>query len=260
LNNDFGVYLNAAASGSAEIGTDLPTNESSYTVSLSSIPLSPDLTQQLLSDLSWAHQNVTGIKIPANQDAPLYWGEIIPLLLIPREQQGVQIPAAGRRSLRPDAAVVQHARHRRHFIWTHPLRRYDSAPDMIPELLRVGAMLGDWLESLPVTVGVVISGDLSHTHQSDGPYGYSKTAAVMDAAFGSWAASNPCQNANDLLVRAAALQDTAKSCGFTGFVLLHGMLCGDRSRLTHTPNWTSKVLVNRNATYFGMMVAEFTRV
>jgi aromatic ring-opening dioxygenase LigB subunit len=111
-------------------------------------------------------------------------------------------------------------------------------------------------------VAVVVSGVLSHTHADTGPYGYSAPSAAMDAALGSWAAA-PCAHAHDLLVMAAALQNQALSCGFTGFVLLHGMLCGVDGNHhipnTHRREWNSQVLVNWNVTYYGMMVARYER-
>lgn len=54
-----------------------------------------------------------------------------------------------------------------------------------------------------------------------GPYGFSKDAAPFDAAVGRWAAS---LHAEELLGEAARRQHGAKSCGFLGMVLLHGML------------------------------------
>jgi MEMO1 family protein len=146
-------------------------------------------------------------------------------------------------------------RSRSHVFWTYPLRRFNDSVSMIPELLDIGHRLGNWLDSLLEDVAIVISGDLSHRHRADGPYGYSNTSKPMDEALGKWA-SDPCKNANDLLETAAGLQNEALSCGFTGFVLLHGILCPS---WFHHDRWTSKVLVNQNATYFGMMVAQFER-
>ena len=130
---------------------------------------------------------------------------------------------------------------------------------MVPELTKVGAAIRNWMEQMLLRIGVLISGDMSHTHQASGPYGYSNTSAPFDAAVGHWAA-NPCHHAASLLQEATSLQDHAMSCGFTGMVLLHGMLCGDSSD-DHPPTWDplvhDHVVVNRNATYYGMMAATF---
>jgi aromatic ring-opening dioxygenase LigB subunit len=257
LSHDFGIYLNAHGSGSAEIGLDLHSNDTSpYTVTLSPLTLAPNMALDLLDHLHRAFfmPNVTGVQTPSDQNL-LAWAEVIPLLLIPR---------------RHDLSRHRVPPLRQHLIWSHPQRRHDVAAlaNLIPELLRLGQVVGDWLDALPASVAVVISGDLSHVHQDSGPYGGAPAIAQqMDAALGQWA-SNPCHETSSLLKTAAALQPTALSCGFTGFVLLHGMLCGGSDTITTgswqrkaapTRDWTSRVLVNRNVTYYGMMVAQFTR-
>jgi hypothetical protein len=122
---------------------------------------------------------------------------------------------------------------------------------------------------------VVISGDMSHTHRPDGPYGYSEMSAAFDAAVGRWAA-DPCHQAHSLLEEARSLQPEALSCGFTGMVLLHGMLCSgdgdDDDDSMNDPNnnqgtgfdppavWDAHVWANRNVTYYGMMVASYEHI
>jgi aromatic ring-opening dioxygenase LigB subunit len=226
LSNNFAVYVGGGAthtaSGMAVIGAP---DDPLYTVHMQSIELASDRALELIEFLH--HPNVTGFDLA---DTPLRWGEVIPLLFTKQ-------------------------RTRNHLFWTYPLRRFNESVAMIPELLDIGHRLGLWFDILPEVVSIVISGDLAHRHRADGPYGYSNASQPMDEAIGRWA-SNPCENANDLLQGAAALQNEALSCGFTGFVLLHGILCG------HDPlidKWSSQVLVNRNATYFGMMVAQFER-
>ena len=249
LTNDFGLYLGSKASGTATIGGDLHNaSHPSYNVRLPSILLAPELSQTLVNETSKNRLNVSGILVSADdsEDEPLHWGEVIPLLLIPRRN----------RSSYASAAIAQN-KQRQHVILSHPLRRYtEAAAELVPELLHLGRWLGKWMEQLPRHVGVVISADLSHTHQADGPYGYSNTSALFDAAVNRWA-QDPCSHdgQNSLLVEARDLQVDAKSCGYTGLVMLHGMLC---SCCTVT-EWVSHVAVNRNATYYGMMAAQFQR-
>jgi hypothetical protein len=96
--------------------------------------------------------------------------------------------------------------------------------------------------------------------------------AAFDAAVGRWAA-DPCRQAVSLLEEARSLQPEALSCGFTGMVLLHGMLCsGDNDNddnmvdnnegtgFDHPAAWDAHVWANRNVTYYGMMVASYERV
>eukprot|EP00977_Amphora_coffeiformis_P005867 scaffold1230_cov166-Amphora_coffeaeformis.AAC.10 len=234
LSHDFVIYLGKTASGYADIGTDLHRPNSTYRVGLPTISLDPDMALDLLQNLK--HANVTGIKAYADdsQDTPLQWAEVIPLLFV-------------------NTTNVQ----RRHLIWSQPLRRFGAAEgtDLVNELLQLGRKLFTWMENRPERVAVLISADLSHTHRANGPYGYSATSQPFDNSIHSWATS-PCRNAKALLQHATKLQPRALSCGYTGMVLLHGILCGQR----HAANWDSVVFVNQNVTYYGMMAAFMTRV
>ena len=226
LTNDFAFYLGSSASGYADLGQDLH-NGTSHRITLDTISLAPNETHDLLRHLRG--QAVSGILNYADsEDMALRWGEVIPLVLV---------------------HVPRHI-HRRYIIVSHPLRRYDQSPSMVPELLSLGKSIRDWADSRPERVALLISSDLSHTHQADGPYGYSNASAPFDAAIRKWATS-PLTNAKSLLVDATSLQDRAKSCGFTGLVMLHGALVHDQ--------FDTEVLVSRNATYYGMMVATFIR-
>ena len=89
---------------------------------------------------------------------------------------------------------------------------------------------------------------VAHTHLASGPYGYNPAAVPFDAALGAWASSlDPAP----LLENATALADDAKSCGFTGAVMLHGLLNASCGR------FTPRLLANAAPTYYGMMVAQF---
>jgi aromatic ring-opening dioxygenase LigB subunit len=226
LTNDFAFYLGSSASGYADLGQDLH-NGTSHRIKLDTISLAPNETHDLLRHLRG--QAVSGILNYADsEDMALRWGEVIPLVL-------VHAPAYT---------------HRRYIILSHPLRRYNRSPSMVPELLSLGKSIRDWADSRPERIALLISSDLSHTHRPDGPYGYSNASAPFDAAIQKWATS-PLKNAKSLLVEATSLQDQAKSCGFTGMVMLHGSLVQD--------HFETKVLASRNATYYGMMVATFIR-
>ena len=245
LTHDFGIYLGHQASGTINITGD-NANNSHPPVSITmppidlAGPLSLDLLVELTSDQEKTF-NVEGIAPSADgsQDVPLEWAEIIPLMFLPEDKR----------------------RSSQYIIWSYPLRRYTESPDMVPELIKVGAAVRNWMEQIPLRIGVLISGDMSHTHEATGPYGYSNTSAQFDAAVGHWAA-NPCSHSVSLLQEARSLQNHAMSCGFTGLVLLHGILCGDDNSDYHRlPTWdplvNDHVYVNRNATYYGMMAATF---
>jgi aromatic ring-opening dioxygenase LigB subunit len=219
LSKDFGIYLGNTASGSCNVGTDY--NVTGHRVR-ARISLASHLSNELIDSLQDC--NVSAVKM---DHLPLGWGEIIPLSMIPAQYPTI--------------------------ILSHPLRRMEHAAEMVEELVQLGASIFEWMESRPERIAVVVSGDLSHAHQAAGPYGYSNTSEPMDHALGEWA-KDPCNNSQWLLETARRLQSRALSCGFTGFCMLHGMLCGG------SQYWDSHLLVNRNATYFGMMAAHFERL
>jgi len=119
---------------------------------------------------------------------------------------------------------------------------------MIPELLALGRNIARRFEEPGRRVAVVVSSDLAHTHLASGPYGYSPTAEPFDAACGRWAGT---LNATALLVDAASLADRALSCGFTGMVMLHGLLSALPVR------FVPDLLANAHPTYYGMLVSTF---
>ena len=285
LSNDFGIFLNDQASGSVELGRDDRRNSSShnnasnyYTVDLPPVPLALDQARDLVQYLSSVQgQNVTGLQFPENPPIPmLRWAEVIPLLLLQE-----QITLRGKKHQSNSRNHQQQQQQPRYIIWTQPLRRYEQMAGviMIPELLQLGHEIRQWMDSTQLSYGVLVSGDLSHRHTADGPYGVDPVASrQFDAAVGAWAAHRVCDPASSaaLLETAAAWQSRGLSCGFTGFVLLQGILCGDDSHVRvdrssgtttagsqpqppSTTSWRSQVLVNRNVTYFGMMVANFSR-
>ncbi len=55
-----------------------------------------------------------------------------------------------------------------------------------------------------------------------------------------------------LIDKAARYVTAAKSCGYTGLVMLQGMLLGDPDI-----HWTSTLLELGHPSYYGMMVASF---
>ncbi|KAK7116391.1 hypothetical protein V1264_002079 [Littorina saxatilis] len=109
------------------------------------------------------------------------------------------------------------------------------------------------LDSASQRIVVIISADLAHTHQASGPYGYSNASEPFDLACGHWATT---LDKSTLTVTAAGYADRALSCGFTGFVMLHGML---ERAAQGTAEWLSTLLANYHPSYYGMMVASFVR-
>ena len=197
LSNNFATYLNTDGAGFAAIGSDLhnsskpPTN---VPLTPNPIKLAPNITLQLTNHLRKLNQNVSGIKNFADSEpAALRWGEVVPLLFVPK-------------AIRNEIKVI---------VWSQPLRRYKQSPEMVPELLDIGKLTGEYLDQLKERVLIIISSDLAHTHLASGPYGYSNTSEPFDLAVGKWL-SDPMANANELLVTARNFENEALSCGFTG--------------------------------------------
>ena len=197
LERDFAVYENSNASGFASIGQDLHNASfPQYKVELSRRG-APEHAGPLARALQAGGANVSGLLTFADSEpAALRWGEVVPLSFLAR-----------------DGAPT--------LVWSMPQRRYMEDVSMVPELLGLGSQLFDYLEALTERVVVVVSSDLAHTHLASGPYGFSAAAEPFDEAAGAWAAT---LDAAPLLENATAIVDQALSCGFTGLVMLHGLV------------------------------------
>jgi len=224
------LFLDAtAARARATIGTDLARDcaDGCYEAALPDLRVAENATRAAVARLRAAGFRVASLSAFADTEpAPLRWGELIPLSFL--------------NATLANSAVV---------VMGQPTRRYTDEVPMAAEELALGAALFDYLERLDARVLVVVSGDLAHTHRAAGPYGYSPAAAPFDAALGRWAAT---LDAAPLLGDATALADAAKSCGYTGAVLLHGLL--NASARPFAP----RLVAGPSApTYYGMLVAEF---
>ncbi|XP_005112956.1 protein TTE1956 [Aplysia californica] len=223
---NFIFYLNPVASGYADTDNcNCPPCCYNVTVNVD-----VEMTEELVTGLGY--RNVSGLSGygppgGSSEPFPLRWGEVIPFHFVPKL----------------NCSKVA--------ILSQPSRRYKYDVEMIPELLRLGAGLFDYLEKTRKRVVVIISADLAHTHQASGPYGYSNTSEPFDLAIGKWASN---LDPEALLTTAASLVDRALSCGFTGMVMLHGLMerCGLSS-------WKPSLRVNHHPSYYGMMVASFYR-
>jgi aromatic ring-opening dioxygenase LigB subunit len=219
LSHNFGIYLNAGGSGSAEW-------EDQYKEYKVRVKFDQKQAHRLLGFLDESGDSVSGISaFTTGADAPLRWGEAVPLWFL--------------RGLPERAKYV---------IMSQPMRRYDEAEKMIDETLTLGRNLRSFFESIEEKVIAIISADLGHTHSQDGPYGFSETAKTFDNLIERWASTLD----EDLLLRnASRTLKKALCCGYVGFVILQGMLEGTDFR----PN----IMARSSPTYYGMMVVEFIK-
>lgn len=110
-----------------------------------------------------------------------------------------------------------------------------SPTKSLPVLLKLGADIVKICTNVPELsekrIAIVISGDLAHTHSNDpkAPYGFSASASVFDLYIKQWGmmdrnSRTELESSDILLTKAEEITDPAGSCGFNGFVMLHGML------------------------------------
>ena len=217
LENNFGFYKNARATGTAEWLNEYKE----YAVDLT---LDVETTDKLLKKLQ-VNNKVDGITSYTGLE-PIYlrWGEVIP------------------------AWFLRHIS-AKYIIMSQPSRRLHNAHEMIPDLDSLGKEMTDYFQSIKERVFILISGDMSHVYQADGPYGIHPSAEPFDKAVETWART---LERTHLTEKAASMINTALSCGFTGFVLVDSII---RSLNTKVK---SEVLCNLHPTYYGMMVSIFS--
>jgi AmmeMemoRadiSam system protein B len=130
-----------------------------------------------------------------------------------------------------------------YIILSQPLRRLQNPKELIPESIDLGRNLKYFFKSIEKRVVIIISADLGHTHEADGPYGFSKEAEVFDNMIQDWALS---LDSAILTNKVIPFLDKAMCCGLIGFSLLQGMI----EKEGFTPN----LLIRETPTYYGMMV------
>ena len=189
-------------------------------------------SETLVRMLKEENENVSYLSAfgpPGNEDVPfpLRWGEVVPLYF-----------TKGVLGLPSTKAIIL----------SQPSRRYTESVKMIPELRHLGESLFGILHSQLEKIVVIISADLAHTHLKSGPYGFSTAAEPFDKACGAWVST---QDSEKLVAEAASYVDKALSCGFTGLVMLDGMLKASPFA------WKSRLLANYHPSYYGMMLASF---
>jgi len=219
LSNDFGIYLNKGGSGSAEWMGE-------YKKYQANIEFDQEISQNLLDYLIDKETAINGVvSFTSSVDAPLRWGEVVPLWFL--------------RKLTKKPKYV---------LLSQPLRRLEFVEDLIPETLTLGNDLRLFFDNLNKQVVVLISADMGHTHQKEGPYGFDEIAEPFDQLMEKWAGK---LDSKILIKKAAPMLTNALCCGYIGFVMLQGML--------ENKDFTPKVISRSAPTYYGMMVASYIR-
>ncbi|MHA1167849.1 MAG: hypothetical protein ACTSRU_08520 [Candidatus Hodarchaeales archaeon] len=215
-SNDFGVYLNTSLEGNAEW-------EGKYAEYSIKVMVNTNLSEKYIIHLKENNCRVSGITcFSRGVPAIARWGEAVPLWFLKHLES-------------------------EYIILSQPTRRYKQALEMVPELLKMGELTRNFLDSQDRKIIAVISADLAHTHDENGPYGFPDTAEVFDKLIEQWVNT---LDQNILVDRVGVILNRALCCGFSGFVILQGML--------KKGNWEGDVLVNEHPSYYGMMAASFT--
>ena len=219
LSHDYGIYLNKGASGTAEWNGE-------YKEFNINISLNRELSTNLLNFLQEKKSAVQGISAySSNVNFPLQWGEVVPLWFLKDLPLNLE-----------------------YIILSQPLRRFEYTKEMISESISMGINLKKFFESIDKRVVLIISADLSHTHDKEGPYGFSEEAEVFDMMIQDWATS---LNSQILTEKVVSILDKAMCCGLIGLAILQGMIGDD--------NFKPNVLIRETPSYFGMVVASYLK-
>ena len=219
LSYDYGIYLNKIASGTAEWNGE-------YGEFSIDIKLSQELSTKLLNFLQEKMSTVQGISAYSSSvSIPLQWGEVVPLWFLKDIPLNLE-----------------------YIILSQPLRRLEHAKSMIAESISLGTHLKKFFESIDKRIALIISADLSHTHEKEGPYGFSEEAEIFDEIIQNWAAS---LNNQILTEKIIPILDKAMCCGLIGFAILQGMIEDD--------NFKPNILIRKTPSYYGMMVASYLK-
>ncbi|WP_455140673.1 DODA-type extradiol aromatic ring-opening family dioxygenase [Candidatus Hodarchaeum mangrovi] len=216
LSHDYGFYVNETAKGTAEW-------EGDYAEYKTQISLDIKRTNELYQKLQEKKLPLSTITaFTSSVNAPLRWGEVVPLYFLEKISM-------------------------KYIIFSLPTRRYSQIKNMTFELLQIGDSLRDFAQKSSEKVIIIISADLAHTHDKNGPYGFSEKAEEFDQIIEKWVKEGGQEDI--LLDQASSILDEALVCGFAGFIIVQGILKKTQLR--------SNFYLRAHPTYYGMMIASF---
>jgi aromatic ring-opening dioxygenase LigB subunit len=239
LERSYGIYLNTKAYGTAEWNGDFKE----YTAELE---IAQDESKQILSFLKNNNLQAEGIvayseKEPIN----LRWGEVVPFWYLQQPyknntMESIAFPPA--------------------IIFSMPRSRVDHCESMVPDCSEIGRLIHDYFYNSHKKIVIVISADLSHIHKTKPIFKLSVNPPFdtendegdeFDKFIQKWV-EDPITNEQNLYSMASLITKYL-SCGYTGFLLLHGVI----KEITKRCSIKTSVLCNLHPTYYGMMVARF---
>ncbi len=214
----FGLYVNEQLKGKLIFGDLISDKEYSFTNDI-------EMAKNLHRYLKEREFPITRIQIGVPSTAGLLnWGELVPLYYLAHEME-----------IQPHIIVV-----------STPLQRYESVTEMVPVLTMLGQHIIDFFTTIEKKVFIGVSGDLAHTHDANGPYGYHQTSKTFDELIVSWLKD---ETKEFPLKKALELDTTALSCGLAPLIFL--------STVQKQLKMKKEFLTYGAPTYFGMACAFF---
>lgn len=154
----------------------------------------------------------------ADYPLTLAWGETVPLFYLP-ENLGQRVIVLG-----------------------IPRSRHEKIYSMQETLTKLGQAVIEFCENQEISTSIIFSGDLSHTHVEDGPYGYDSSSKEFDSLVQEWS-KNPKRKTFEKILK---LQKTALACGMAGISMIQGIV--DKHEISINTSFYDL------PTYFGMIV------
>lgn len=219
------------------------------------VPLDKAMSEKIIEHLETDGINVQGVRTFDVLEAPLRWGEVIPLWYLNREFENTH-------------------KHPKYVIISQPIKEIAVKDVMID----IGRCLGRYFDQTKFRTLFVASGDLSHAHfnhyknlpfySPDPKWALPQSsckAELFDCAIVSWVISQPknseskttsngvwnVANAHYWLSKAEELEKETYSCGLGGFFVLHGILSQCKKPIH------SRMFGRFAPFYYGMMASSF---
>ena len=232
LINSFALYFNSKASGNSEW-------ENNWKEYQAEVEICEDETKGLFKALYGKEKySIEGIISYAETELiQLRWGEVIPLWFLQQPYKNNTISP-----LKFPQCIIM----------SIPRKRVEEAQKMIDESLEIGKDISKYFSESKKNIVVIVSGDLAHTHSVVNKFSDDQ-ADLFDKLIEKWA-NDPLKNENNL-IDCAKLVNKYLSCGFIGFLILHGIFV----ELSKSLYIQGNVLCNYHPTYYGMMVVSFER-
>jgi aromatic ring-opening dioxygenase LigB subunit len=191
LSDDFGIYFNESAHGTAEW-------EGKYQDFQVDAEIDLKFAEELYDHLVNHHLPVNKITAYSRGEPILLrWGESVPLWFL--------------RDI-PDTKFV---------FFSQPQKRYDPTLCFQSEATEFGKHIGNFISKHKKHVVVLISADLAHTHQQGGPYGFYEKAEKVDHLLENWIRSS---DSFEITSESFDYIKQALCCGYIGFLILQGII------------------------------------